>query len=90
MKKSEIARTMLNLFRKGKGDEVALMCEVTITCREHVIESRKRGVVASSSMYTAEEACVVVDAGELAQEVLDLLQQEDLHGVERVLRAHMS
>lgn len=86
MNKEEMAGKMLDLLYAGRVDEVGTICEVIITCRDQAKEDRLLNI--SSSMYTPEEAAIVINGGDLAQEVLELLRQEDLCAVEDVLRAH--
>ncbi|MEK7494217.1 MAG: hypothetical protein AAB630_03625 [Patescibacteria group bacterium] len=86
MNKVEIAETMLRDLREGRVDDLGTICEAFIACRKHVEEDRARDT--PPSMYTLEEANIAISGGELAQEVLDLLQKEDLDGIKTVLMAY--
>lgn len=88
MKKSAIAKEMLQHLRNGRADDLRMICKMTVVCRDHVVTNRARNV--SSSLYTPEEAEIAVIGGELVDEVLPLLLKDDLHGVETVLRGYAS
>ena len=87
--KKEIAKEMLLHLRNGRPDNLMLICEMTVVCRDHVIRNRENNN-RGSSMYTPEEGEIAVIGGELVDEVLPLLKKEDLNGVEAVLRVYAS
>lgn len=85
MNREEMAGKMLEFLYAGRVDEVGTICEAIIACREQVKEDRLPN--RSSRMYTPEESVIVMNGGELAEEVLELLRREDLYAVEMALRA---
>ena len=86
MNKKELASKMLRDLYEGRVDEVGTICEAIIACRDQVKKDREHNI--SSSIYTLEEANIVMSGGELAEKVLELLQKEDLDGIEAVLMAY--
>lgn len=88
MNKEEIASILLHYLYDGRVYDIGLVCDIFITCRNNVIRDRAENTV--SGLYAPEEAEIVIGGGELAQEVYDLLQKEDLNGIETVLRRYKS
>lgn len=88
MNKEEMAGEMLHHLYEGRTDEIGMICDVIRMCRDHAVRDRKNKIF--SSIYTREEADIVIAGGKLADEVFALLQQDDLNGIEKVLKTYKS